>query len=117
MVAQGWARSFSLPLYAVWYRLDAEFQRTHFGKLAVADSIWDYCLWHANLTLLQAREWDEFLSGFAHPRTWRPTWSDSASPRPRFPPPPLATQPKDEPVEGATIILEGLVPPKAASSP
>ena len=49
--------------YAVWAKPDKEFQKRHFGKVALDG--WElvaYCLWRKGLTETEAKEWDGFVA-------------------------------------------------------
>ncbi len=50
--------------------------------------------------------------GFAHPRTWRPTWSDSASPRPRFRPRRWRPSPRMNQSRGRRLSWRGWCRPR-----
>jgi hypothetical protein len=52
--------------YAAWVEPDADFQKAHFGKLALAgETLNKYVLWRVNLPAAPGGEWDKFLSGLA----------------------------------------------------
>jgi hypothetical protein len=48
--------------YASWGQADEEFQKTHFGKVALTgDYLTQYCLWRNGQDAQQGGEWDAFL--------------------------------------------------------
>jgi hypothetical protein len=50
--------------YACWAQADEEYQKKHFGKVALTgDELTEYCLWRSSLGVQRGNEWDSFLSG------------------------------------------------------
>jgi hypothetical protein len=50
--------------YATWAQADKEYQKKHFGKVAlIGDELTEYCLWRSSLNMQRGAEWDAFLSG------------------------------------------------------
>jgi hypothetical protein len=50
--------------YAIWAQADQEYQKEHFGKVALTgDKLTQYCLWRSSLDKQRGGEWDIFLSG------------------------------------------------------
>jgi hypothetical protein len=57
------AKNLPVFCYASWTVADAKFQQAHFGRLVVrGDKLLEYCLWHAGLTDVHAKEWDQLIS-------------------------------------------------------
>jgi hypothetical protein len=49
--------------YASWAQADDEYQKMHFGKVALTgDELTEYCLWRSSLDMQRGGEWDAFLS-------------------------------------------------------
>jgi len=49
--------------YAGWARADEEFQKEHFGKVALTgDELTQYCLWRSTQDAQRGGEWDAFLA-------------------------------------------------------
>jgi hypothetical protein len=49
--------------YANWAEANGDFQKDHFGKVALKeDRLFQYCLWRNALTEKQGGEWDDFVS-------------------------------------------------------
>ena len=49
--------------YASWAQADDEYQKMHFGKVALTgDELTEYCLWRSSLNMQRGGEWDAFLS-------------------------------------------------------
>lgn len=49
--------------YATWCKVDAKFQKDHFGKVVLDGlALVRYCLWRGGLTAAEGRQWDDFLN-------------------------------------------------------
>ena len=58
--------SVRLPAFcsAGWSNPDESIQRRHFGRVIVdTDKLLEYCLWHAGLNAIRAKEWEQLLDG------------------------------------------------------
>ena len=50
--------------YASWAQADEEFQKEHFGRVALTgDDLMQYCLWRSSQDSRSGGEWDDFLAG------------------------------------------------------
>jgi hypothetical protein len=62
---QGRTNVTCLPVlcYASWAQADGEFQKAHFGKVALTgDELTQYCLWRSAQNTERGGEWDAFLA-------------------------------------------------------
>ena len=58
------ATRFPFTCYANWAQADDEYQKKHFGKVALAgDELTEYCVWRGSLEPKLGNEWDAFLVG------------------------------------------------------
>ena len=61
---EGRTNATRLPVfcYAIWGQANEEFQKAHFGKVALAgDNLTQYCLWRTDQDVRHGSEWDKFL--------------------------------------------------------